>query len=161
MYDGWKVVLGLIVFALFFTMPIWLNSSANPPDLLEDLTLPQKATQCAADPEYMKANHMTLLDRWRDEVVRENKRYVQIGGVKFEKSLTKTCLKCHGGRANFCDKCHERLSVEPYCWECHVDKFSPLDEKTLFENSRNREAASQDARPDAKDEKNLEENGDE
>ena len=39
----------------------------------------------------------------------------------FQKSLTKTCMKCHENKDQFCDKCHATVSVNPYCWDCHVD----------------------------------------
>jgi hypothetical protein len=28
-------------------------------------------------------------------------------------------MKCHNNKKNFCDRCHERLSVNPTCWDCH------------------------------------------
>jgi hypothetical protein len=70
----------------------------------------------------MRANHMTMLDDWRHEVVREGKRdYKNEAGKKFKKSLTLTCLDCHENKKKFCDKCHTYAGVKPYCWECHVD----------------------------------------
>ena len=59
---------------------------------------------------------------WRDEVVRVNQRTFEApDGREWEKSLTRTCLACHAEKAEFCDKCHDYLGVQPYCWDCHVD----------------------------------------
>ena len=29
-------------------------------------------------------------------------------------------LACHKNKEQFCDKCHNSNSVDPYCWDCHV-----------------------------------------
>ena len=67
----------------------------------------------------MQAKHMDLLDQWRLEVVREGKRFVE-KRPDLEMSLTKTCLKCHTSKAQFCDKCHNYAAVAPTCWDCHI-----------------------------------------
>jgi hypothetical protein len=36
-------------------------------------------------------------------------------------SLTRTCLDCHSNKAEFCDRCHTYMAVDPYCWDCHVE----------------------------------------
>jgi len=38
-----------------------------------------------------------------------------------EKSLTGTCLSCHSSKEAFCNRCHEYVGADPYCWECHID----------------------------------------
>ena len=64
---------------------------------------------------------MTLLNQWRDSVVRNGERvYVADDGTKYNMSLTKTCLDCHANREKFCDECHNYVGLEPYCWNCHV-----------------------------------------
>ena len=82
----------------------------------------------------MRAEHMRLLVRWRDEVVRENSRvYTASDGRTWEKSL-KTCVACHGhtdaqGKsttaAAACSECHGYLNVKPDCWNCHHDAAAP------------------------------------
>jgi len=80
------------------------------------------AKTCVEPKSYMKAEHMQLLNVWRDTVVRSAKRiYVNSKGEKYEMSLSNTCLDCHTEKAEFCDKCHNYASVTPYCWDCHVD----------------------------------------
>ena len=123
MYDAGKIVVGLAVFAVLATSPLWYNqisaASADKPELQAPLN---GATQCVEATEYMRANHMDLLDQWRDSVVRENQRtYVsELTGKEYEKSLQKTCLDCHSNKSKFCDSCHTYTAVTPYCWDCHV-----------------------------------------
>lgn len=120
MYDAGKVIAGLVVFLVLMTSPFWLNmgKTAEYPKL----ELPAVEKQCIESKEYMRANHMQMLDDWRLEAVRDGQReYVSSDGRKFDKSLTRTCLKCHENKKNFCDRCHTYTSVKPYCWECHVD----------------------------------------
>ncbi len=77
---------------------------------------------CVRSTEYMKAEHMQLLDVWRDSVVRRgNRMYVSPSGKEYNMSLSNTCLDCHSNKAEFCDKCHNYASVRPYCWDCHID----------------------------------------
>jgi hypothetical protein len=74
------------------------------------------------DTDYMRAEHMQLLDLWRHSVVRNGKRvFVNTSGKEFNMSLSNTCLDCHSNKADFCDRCHTYASVEPYCWDCHID----------------------------------------
>ena len=72
--------------------------------------------------EYMKAEHMQLLDVWRHNVVRNGERmFVNAEGKLFNMSLSNTCLDCHSNKEEFCDRCHDYASVRPYCWDCHID----------------------------------------
>jgi hypothetical protein len=35
-------------------------------------------------------------------------------------SLTNTCItQCHSNKAKFCDRCHDYMNVQPWCWDCH------------------------------------------
>ena len=80
------------------------------------------AKECIRSTEYMTAEHMQLLDIWRDTVTRDGKRiYVNSKGRSYNMSLTKTCLDCHSNKAEFCDRCHNYASVDPFCWDCHID----------------------------------------
>ena len=124
MYDSGKILIGIIVFLILFTSPIWYDlafgNTANKPNLV----LPTKADQkeCVMSAEYMRHNHMELLDVWREDVVRNgNRTFKASSGKKFEMSLTKTCIGCHSNKTEFCDQCHNYLGVTPYCWDCHVD----------------------------------------
>ena len=121
MYDGGKIVLGLAVFVLLFTFPFWYNIG-NAAYTKPKLELPKDAKECVEKTEWMRAEHMQLLNEWRDEAIREGHHTYKnmVTGKVYKKSLSKTCLKCHAQKDKFCDRCHESLSVHPYCWDCHV-----------------------------------------
>ena len=124
MYDKGKVIAGLCIFVVMITFPFWYNLGKAAPAPEPKLTgkAAEAGQQCVESKEYMKAEHMQILNDWRDIVVRDAKRiYVNSSGKKFEMSLSNTCLDCHTEKAEFCDKCHNYASVSPYCWDCHVD----------------------------------------
>lgn len=126
MYDSGKIIVGLIIFVILFSSPVWLNLMGNP-EYKPDIKYPKDEKECIAPKEYMNHYHMNILDNWRDKVVRADLRFFKkdgksflINGKKAEMSLTYTCLKCHENKTEFCDRCHNFLAVKPYCWECHV-----------------------------------------
>ena len=115
MYNAKYIIPGLVVFVGIFTLPIWLNLF-SPKYVYPEVALPQgqvtlyggsepvtvdAGAGCVEPREWMRANHMSLLLDWRDEALRDEKR-------------------CHANKADFCDKCHDQNSVNPYCWDCHV-----------------------------------------
>ena len=123
MNDKSKIIAGLIIFVVIVTSPLLLNMFRDKPVPEPELTPKAKAAkQCVRETEYMKAEHMQLLDIWRDEVVRKGNRvYVNAEGKEFNMSLSNTCLDCHSNKAEFCDRCHTYASADPYCWDCHID----------------------------------------
>ncbi|WP_461210656.1 sulfate reduction electron transfer complex DsrMKJOP subunit DsrJ [Desulfocurvus sp. DL9XJH121] len=129
MFDGGKIIAGIIVFLALMTFPFWYNvgqAAYKTPEL----QLPPKdvATKCVESTEWMRAEHMQLLDHWRDWVVRDADRVYtsKLDGHHYEMSLQKTCMKCHTSKKEFCDKCHTAAAVAPYCWDCHIE---PKEEK--------------------------------
>ena len=122
MYDASKIVAGLAVFVVLATSPLWYNAlSAASPDKPELQRPTNGSTECVEATEFMRSNHMDLLDQWRDTVVREDKRtYTSKAGKDYTMSLTDTCLECHTNKEQFCDACHNYSAVTPYCWDCHV-----------------------------------------
>ena len=127
------VFLALALFLSLATYPIW---KIQDPDFLPKVSMETKGEQCVAPVDYMRENHMKLLEDWRDSVVRDGKRFhIMPDGTLVEKSLTKTCLGCHISKKQFCEECHTFASVKPYCWECHVIPMS-VDHKqfTSIEN---------------------------
>ncbi|NTV45192.1 MAG: sulfate reduction electron transfer complex DsrMKJOP subunit DsrJ [Chlorobiales bacterium] len=87
--------------------------------------VPVDSSKCVLPKEYMRANHMRVLNEWRHASVRDGNRvHVSPSGSKFDKSLN-TCLGCHKSKI-FCFYCHEYASVKPTCWNCHL---SPLEAK--------------------------------
>ena len=122
MNDKYKIYTGILLFLAILTLPFWYNLGKAAP--APEITLPDSAVTgaCVRSTDYMKTQHMQLLDEWRDSVVREGKRiYVDSSGREFRMSLSDTCLDCHSEKAEFCDRCHRYASVTPYCWDCHID----------------------------------------
>ena len=120
------IITGLVIFALAVLSPFWFNiitttQAAPEPELLGKAKAEKK---CVLDKYDMRANHMSLLDDWRDSVVRDADRmYKSSNGHSFNMSLStgeNSCLGCHEDKAKFCDACHTYASVTPYCWDCHI-----------------------------------------
>lgn len=121
MYDTGKVIIGIIVFLALITFPIWYNVATGKATYVPELEKATKGETCVADTVYMRASHMDLLNNWRDTVVRRGQRvYTSPEGIKYNMSLTSTCLDCHSDKAGFCDRCHTYMGVDPYCWDCHI-----------------------------------------
>ncbi len=123
LFDKGKVIAGIVIFLALLTFPFIYNLGKAAPAPEPELTPKAKAAKvCVRDTEYMNKEHMQLLDVWRDTSVREGKRiYVSPNGTAYEMSLSNTCLDCHSNKAEFCDRCHNYASVDPYCWDCHID----------------------------------------
>ncbi|MEW6235068.1 MAG: sulfate reduction electron transfer complex DsrMKJOP subunit DsrJ [Candidatus Omnitrophota bacterium] len=121
-YDKEKIVPGIVVFIVLFTFPVWYNLAFGSGEGAPKPELPAQEKQCVESKEYMRTQHMDLLNQWRDAVVRSDMRlYLSSeNGAKFEMSLTNTCLKCHPNKTRFCDQCHDYMAVKPYCWDCHI-----------------------------------------
>jgi len=125
LYDREKVLIGLAIFVAVISFPFWFNmGKAAPAPELKLSNKAKAAKQCIAPTPYMRAEHMAILDLWRDTVVRDAKRvYSDNNGRQFNMSLSTgedSCMGCHVTKADFCDKCHNYASVRPYCWDCHI-----------------------------------------
>lgn len=124
MYDAGKIIVGLVVFVVLATSPLWFNALTAAGPEAPELKLPTNgSTECVEATEYMRSSHMDLLNQWRDEVVRTGQRdYVSnTSGKVYDMSLSRTCMDCHSNKAEFCDACHTYMAVSPYCWDCHVE----------------------------------------
>jgi len=76
-----------------------------------------KEKKCVESKEFMRAEHMKLLNDWRDSAVRDGARvYVNSEGKAYTISLQNTCMHCHSNKKKFCDECHTYMAVSPYCW---------------------------------------------
>ena len=123
MYDGGKIITGLVIFLILLLFPVWYQvgkaSSIPDPQLTETA---KKAGKCVEAKEFMKTQHMKMLDQWRNEVVRDAERYyTSTEGKMYYKSLQVTCMECHSNKSKFCDQCHDYMGVSPFCWDCHVE----------------------------------------
>lgn len=123
MYDSSKVITGILIFLLLIISPFLYNAATGKASYIPEVKIETEATKCIESKEYMRANHMDLLDDWRNEVVRgESRIYTASDGKEYEKSLTNTCMNCHISRTDFCVKCHDYAAVkQPKCWDCHND----------------------------------------
>ena len=147
MYKGGKIIASLIIFVAFLTFPFFYNmgkANAGPDNLVANTKITANL-QCVESTEYMKANHMQLLNQWRQAYVRDGQtEYTNSQGKTFDVNLN-TCIECHAtgatshavGLSNpavknvgvsnssvntsdqFCVSCHNFASVEPTCWSCH------------------------------------------
>jgi len=125
MFSG-KVVIGLIIFLVLFSLPFLYSAITGNRGAIPELVYPADATECVAGKEYMRSNHMDLLNQWRDKVVRGQERLHRAeNGTEYVMSLSNTCLGCHSAE-KFCQRCHDHLAVSPFCWECHVEREESL-----------------------------------
>ncbi|MCL6472239.1 MAG: sulfate reduction electron transfer complex DsrMKJOP subunit DsrJ [Firmicutes bacterium] len=125
MYNGGKILLGLFIFLAVVTFPFYNNvgkANVAPKPSIDTPAIQKLADKkCIESTAFMKAEHMQLLNQWRDSAVRDNSRvYVASDGKKYIISLQNTCMKCHSNKKEFCDSCHNYAGVNPYCWDCHL-----------------------------------------
>ena len=115
------IIAGLVAFLVVVSIPLWYTAAAGGEKRL-DLEKPS-GEKCVREREWMVGNHMQLLLNWRDEVVREGRKFEIVDGKEtdVEMSLVKGCLKCHTNKAAFCDRCHEYADISPDCWDCHIE----------------------------------------
>ncbi|WP_068964394.1 sulfate reduction electron transfer complex DsrMKJOP subunit DsrJ [Desulfosporosinus sp. BG] len=128
MHKGSKITVALIIFVAILTLPFFYNrgkvNKGPEINLNTSAILKLADKQCVEPPEWMRANHMQLLLKWRDAAVRNGQTvYTNSQGKSFEISL-QTCLNCHSDPAlntsdQFCVSCHNYAAVKPTCWSCH------------------------------------------
>lgn len=151
LYHGRYILPALGAFLALATLPVWRGATArgsgfqSPPN--------PRGERCIEPKSFMRAQHMRLLVRWRDDVVREDRwLYLASDGRAWEKSL-KTCVACHGhadaqGKsttaATACNDCHNYVNARLDCWNCHLDSAT-AGVKTVTGNATPRMAASREA----------------
>lgn len=124
--DMGRIVLGLVLFVVVMLIATFYNVSMGKAGQAPVMDKPSNSKSCIKPTQWMRENHMKLLDDWREEVVREGKRgHVEIEGVRYEKSLTAGCMRCHQSKARFCDRCHQwagvtRVGTQLECFTCHI-----------------------------------------
>ncbi len=125
MYNSGKIIAGLLVFVAIIAFPFVYNLGTKivkPEPKIDTPVIQQMAVKhCVESKEFMKAEHMQLLNNWRDAAVRDGDRvYVSSDGNRYNISLQNTCMHCHSNKKEFCDTCHNYMAVKPYCWDCHI-----------------------------------------
>lgn len=123
-----NIVIGIAAFLLLVTVPFWsaifTAGQGGSPELSYDTPAINAMVdpQCIEDVDYMRANHMNLLNDWKVQVVREGNRiYIASDGTEYLASLQNTRFECHSNYEDFCLECHTYSNVTPTCWECHVE----------------------------------------
>ncbi len=118
-YNTPAIVVGVLIFLGLFSIPFLANLGKTAVPLKVEVGTTEK--NCVESTAFMKSSHMTLLNTWRDDVVRDGKRiYKSTSGKTYEMSLQNGCLKCHTKKDQFCDRCHSYVDVSPKCWDCHL-----------------------------------------
>lgn len=139
-YNGGPILLGLAAFVAIATFPFWnnvgkVNAKPEPkvdtPAIMEYEKVNGKK-ECVEPKEWMRGEHMQLLNQWRDSVVRDyNRGYKSTSnGKRWDMSLQNGCMKCHSNKKKFCDECHNYMAVKPYCWDCHIQPVEKEDAKS-------------------------------
>lgn len=129
--DKGPIMLGLVLFVVVMLVATVYNLMNGKAGAMPKLDKPTHAKSCVKPAKWMRENHMKLLDDWRNEVVRNgNRATIVVDGKRYEKSLTKGCLKCHTSKTRFCDQCHKwagvsRTGSELNCWHCHIIPNQP------------------------------------
>jgi len=132
LYDSGKIITGLIIFLGLVTFPFFYNigkANVRPDPKIDTPAIKElKEKKCVESKEFMRAEHMKLLNDWRDSAVRDGARvYVNSEGKAYTISLQNTCMHCHSNKKKFCDECHTYMAVNPYCWTCHI---APKEKET-------------------------------
>ena len=113
----WFVLALLALFAGTGLAPV---HAAAPKPVVEKAV---KGEQCVEPTEYMRRNHMKVLEGHRDKTVHE--------GIRTKKYSLKECINCHASQKtgsvtaakdNFCVSCHSFASVKIDCFDCHSSK---------------------------------------
>jgi hypothetical protein len=126
MYDSGKIIAGLVIFVLLITFPIWYNklgtvsaAPAQDPNLafmapmLEGYPLANGQVHPPADA--MRAIHMDILQNIHAGVTGYDPQ-------KDGKKPQMSCVSCHSSGQQFCDSCHNYVSVKPAnCTDCHQE----------------------------------------
>ena len=85
-----------------------------------------KGDKCVLPTDYMRRNHMDLLDHQRDETV--------LDGVRTKQFSLKGCVSCHAVKGSdgtavtvkdpkhFCASCHNYAAVNIDCFDCHASR---------------------------------------
>ncbi len=85
-----------------------------------------KGDKCVADTDFMRRNHMDMLDHKRDATVHE--------GIRTKRFALKECIDCHAVEGSdgkpvtvkdpkhFCRSCHDYAAVRVDCFQCHASR---------------------------------------
>jgi hypothetical protein len=121
MYDGKKIIPGLIIFLGIITSPFWYNAVSGKTGYVPKPEIPADKKECVEPRATIRINHKDLLDAWMQSVVRRGDRiYRASNGKTYTMDLNRTCMNCHRDKTKFCDQCHNYAGVTNKCWDCHI-----------------------------------------
>src|SRR5512139_3473417 len=106
MYDGKKIIPGLLIFLGVITYPIWHNTVSGKASYVPKPEIPADKKECVEPKAFIRINHKTLLEDWKTSVVRNGTTaYLASNKKKYNMSLTRTCMNCHRDKTKFCNQC--------------------------------------------------------
>lgn len=130
------------ILALFVSLGLSGPAPAGEPKIslqLVKLEIPKgKGDRCVEDTDFMRRNHMHLLDHQRDDTVHE--------GVRTKRHSLKGCIDCHAVNGSdgkpvtvkdpkhFCRGCHDYVAVKVDCFQCHASRPDPAETAGLNPN---------------------------
>lgn len=127
--------LSSLLLAALVAVFAWSLASAGPVMAAEEakasrvfIPIPPKGKgdKCVADTDFMRRNHMNMLDHQRDDTVHE--------GIRTKQFSLKECIDCHAVKGpdaqhvtskspqHFCRACHDYVAVKIDCFECHASR---------------------------------------
>src|SRR5512143_4142814 len=114
LYDVSKTSNRILVFAAIAAFPVYYNIgrvNAKPEPKVDTPAIQEWEKQygkkeCVESKEFMRTEHMQLINLWRDSVVRDmNRQYISTSNhKKFNMSLQNGCMQCHSNKKKFSDE---------------------------------------------------------
>lgn len=121
MYDGKKIIPGLIIFLGLVALPLWYNAVNGKTGYVPKPEIPADKKECVEPRATIRVIHKDLLENWKESVVRKGDRtYRASNGKTYTMDLNRTCMNCHRDKTKFCDQCHNYAGVTNKCWDCHI-----------------------------------------
>jgi len=74
MYDGKKIIPGLILFVGIMTYPLWHNTVSGKTGYIPKPKAPADQKECIEPKSFIRVNHKALLEDWRTSVVSNGTR---------------------------------------------------------------------------------------
>ena len=74
MYDGKKIIPGLIIFVGLVALPLWYNLVSGKTGYVPKPEIPADKKECVEPKAYIRVNHKNLLEDWKESVVRKGVR---------------------------------------------------------------------------------------
>lgn len=122
-----RTSIGVLMFMLLgMTGMLVADEGSAARDSLLPVIPAGQGDSCVEDTDFMRRNHMELLEHQRDETM--------LKGVRTKQHSLQGCLSCHvvyGADAvpvtaaspdHFCRSCHDYAAVSIDCFQCHASR---------------------------------------